>query len=340
MKDDQQKDITPGGTGDTINGGQVISYRLFNTCLSSTIPLPEVPYWPYGNPSIRVRQAASGSFDLAGFVSRHDWCTDDGRLICRSARRGDQYLLSLPGQARFLISVGGEICCFPERGMDPGLLRQLLLNQVIPRYLAHTGALLLHASAVSFPNGSTVAFVGKSGIGKSTLASYCYSQGAQIIDDDCILFRVENSQLKITGGVPTIRLYSDSLDALGYNPHDFTRYADSTEKLQMCLPAGDTPGSDPRVLDSVFLLASPSELTSRGETVHIELASGAAAMMSIMGSAFSLDPSDPDSMRRIFSQAAQLLNEGQGLKVNHLYYPRDHAELPFVLRALLNNSGG
>ena len=107
----------------------------------------------------------------------------------------------------------------------------------------------------------------------------------------------------------------------------------------MCLPAGYTPGSEPRALDALFLLGAPGEAPACDE-VRIEPAAGQAAMMAILSGAFNLDPCDPDTMTRTFSHAGWALTAGQGLRVHHLRYPREHAKLPQVLQALLEYTGG
>jgi hypothetical protein len=311
------------------------TYRIFDTIIASQIALPELPVGGGRAPFITVRLVADGQLDLAQFKTCYDWRDGGGRLICRTARRDAEYLLSFPAQASFLITSDGVISCVPVAGVGEKQVRQLLLNQVLPRYLAHTGELLLHASAVTLHNGATAAFLGNSGYGKSTLASYCQQQGAQIIDDDCILLRSGAQGVSITGGVPTIRLYPDSLRALSHDPAAFVPYVAYSDKQQMRMADGVTPGQESRALHALYLLDAPGEALA-ANAVRIEPATGRVAMMAAISSAFKLDPSDHHTTTRTFLRVTQTLNDL--LPVHHLRYPREHARLPQVLQALLDHT--
>lgn len=322
----------------TLRTGQFSeTYRIFDTLIDSDIALPELPVCRDGTPRLAIRRIEHCQHDLDGFVTRHEWLDVDGRLMCRVARRGDDYLLLLPCQASFLVGSTGVIHCGISAANDEGLARQLLLSQVLPRYLAHIGELVLHASAVELPDGRTVAFVGASGRGKSTLAAYCHQHGGRLIDDDCILLRCESQRICVTGGAPTLRLYPDSLHALGHDPAAFIPCANHSQKRQMCLREQSLPDPQPCVLDALFLLEEPRDSLVREEP-RIERARGQGAVMAILGSAFHLDPADPIAMERTFRNTAQLL--AGGLPVYHLHYHREHAQLPHVLRALQEFSGG
>lgn len=313
------------------------TYSIFDTCIRSEIPLPELPACAQSASPITIKRIASGQINVEGFHTRHEWLDGD-RLICTTARRNADCLLSFPQQADFYIQPNGDISCVPVVGVEQDIVRQLLLNQVLPRYLAHTGELVVHASAVTLPDGRTVAFLGESGYGKSTLASFCHQQGAQIIDDDCILLRSgRDGQVSIIGGVPTIRLNPDSLRALSHDPAVFAPYVGHADKRQMRLADGSTSGSVPRRLDALFLLDAPADALA-ANTVCIEPAAGQAAVKAIIGSTFSLDPSDHTVMTSTFSRVALMLREG--LSVHHLQYPREHAKLPQVLQALLKHKAG
>jgi hypothetical protein len=332
-----QRKHSPGVPQGTLREPPVpATYLLFDTPVHSQVLLPELPTLhdcPGITPTVTIRQMAASRINAEGFQTRHEWRTEQGRMVCRCLRRGTDYLLSFPQQADFLIETGGAITCLPAPGVAQGLLRHLLLNQVLPRYLAHTGEQLLHASAVTLANGKTVAFLGESGFGKSTLASYCHLRGAHFIDDDCILLRCGEGGMRIAGGVPTLRLYPDSLRALGHDPAGFTPYGDRTDKLQMSLAAQQAQVSSPVTLQALFLLGAPGDAPA-DDAVIITPAGGQIALMSLVRGAFTLDPSDKHTLRQMFQRHAQILSAG--VPVYHLNYLRAHRMLPQVLQALLS----
>ena len=312
-------------------GVRCATYRIFDLPIASRIPLPELPVVCDEAPQLAIRHRPIDPHEIGGFLRRHDWFDHGGRLLCSVARRDGDYLLSLPGEISFLLADGVGIDCCHTGASDQGLVRQALLSQVLPRYLAHTGELLLHASAVELPDGRTVAFLGASGQGKSTLASFCLQHRAQLVDDDCILLRCERRRVRIAGGAQTLRLYPDSVHALGFDVADFEPCANRAQKWQRLMPAAGL--SPPRTLSALFLLDNEGAVSPTDAALRIERAGGQAAMMALLRSAFYLDPTDPVALERTFRQGAQLL--AQGIPVYHLHYPRAHAQLPQVLQALL-----
>ena len=131
---------------------------------------------------VKLGEGDTDQFDSLGFKKTFEWCDYDGRVVCWCERRkddsdDDEYLYIFGRSATFHISAGGVISCFLHEGSSMQMLRHLLLNQIIPRYLATNGRLILHASAVTLENGKTIAFLGNSGFGKSTLVSSFHRHG-------------------------------------------------------------------------------------------------------------------------------------------------------------------
>ena len=309
-------------------------YGIFNTQLQCDFPLPDLPEVTSaeGDCEITIHLFEPGQLETDGFEMAFEWHDYDGIVICWCERRDDDYLFVFPGRTKFLITTGGEISCLMHADSEMQILRHLLLNQIIPRYLATKGHLVLHASAVILENGHSVAFLGNSGYGKSTLVSSFHRNGAWLIDDDCILLEPSGSGVKAIGGFPGIRLFPDSVNAVFNEGAGFTHYTPYSDKQQMMLRSDSESGSMvPRELDALFLLFDPSH-EDLGDEVLIEPASGSKAMLATIFSAFSLDPSDRTLITRDFVNIGQTISDH--LNVFSLRYPRDHDRLPEVRKAV------
>lgn len=91
----------------------------------------------------------------------------------------------------------------PEQSADYAAL--LLMGNVIATVLMLSGECVLHASAVEI-GGRAVAFVGHSGMGKSTLAALCCAAGARLVTDDLLRVSPEEPGAFCHRGTAAIRL--------------------------------------------------------------------------------------------------------------------------------------
>lgn len=309
-------------------------YRIFDTAVRSDFPLPELPQITGQDfaLSVRMGEGDPNQFDSQGFERAFEWSDFEERVVCWCDRKADEYLFVFPYNAAFHITSDNLITCFLKPGSDMQMLRHLLLNQIIPRYLATAGRLVLHASAVTLENGKSVAFLGNSGFGKSTLVSSFHRNGAQLINDDCILLECGKDGVTAIGGLVGIRLFPDSVNAVFNEASGFTNYTPYTDKQQLFLKeqAGDTP-PEPRVLDAMFLLNDPKKETT--DTVSIESVSGSEAMMAMIQSTFSLDPSDKKMIVHNFQNVGQAISDQLG--IYSLQYPRIHERLADVRVAVI-----
>jgi hypothetical protein len=316
-------------------------YRIFDTALHCDFPLPELPGACGEDHSISVKlgQGSPDQFQTQGYEVAFEWQGYDGGVVCWCERRyekntGDEYLYVFPGSATFHITSDGLITCFLHEDSTMQMLRHLLLNQIIPRYLATAGRLVLHASAVTLENGKSVAFLGNSGFGKSTLVSSFHRNGAQLINDDCILLECGEKGVTAIGGLVGIRLFPDSVNAVFTEAVGFTNYTSYTDKQQLFLKSqvADNP-PEPCVLDAMFLLNDPAEESD--DTICIEPVSGSEAMIAMIYSAFSLDPSDRKMIVGNFRNVGQAISERLG--IYGLQYPRKHSRLADVRAAVIKS---
>ena len=128
-----------------------------------------------------------------------------------------------------------------------------------------------------------------------------------------------------------IRLFPDSVNAVFSEAVGFTNYMPYTDKQKSFLKdEADNPHFVPCVLDAMFLLNDPKE--ELNDTVRIEPVSGSEAMMAMIYSAFSLDPSDKKIIVNNFQNVGQAI--GEHLGVYSLQYPRKHEQLSEVRAAV------
>jgi hypothetical protein len=309
-------------------------YRIFDTVVRSELPLPELPRVSGQNFTLSVRMGEGGTdqFNSRGFERAFDWCDFGERVVCWCDRKADEYLFVFPHNATFHITPDKLVTCFLQQNSSMQMLRHLLLNQVIPRYLATMGRLILHASAVTLPSGQSVAFLGNSGFGKSTLVSSFHRNGAKLINDDCILIESGKNGVTVIGGLVGIRLFPDSVNAVFNESSGFTNYTPYNDKQQLFLKEqAGTEASPPQLLDAMFLLNDP--IDDPADHIQIETVTGTEAMMAMIHGAFSLDPSDKRTIANNFQNVGQAISEQ--LDTSRLHYPRVHNRLGDVRTAII-----
>jgi HPr Serine kinase C-terminal domain len=162
-----------------------------------------------------------------------------GRIECplpldnnaqHSSRVIDQEVyLSWKSVGRFLVRGGSEIIVDPDPEVLSDRLRLFLLGPVMGVLLHQRRYLVLHASAVSI-NGGAVLFLGCKRCGKSTIAAILHARGHELIADDLVAIRVIRGQQLVLPGFPQLRLWPDSVSAIGLCPESLPRLHPELEK--------------------------------------------------------------------------------------------------------------
>ena len=107
-----------------------------------------------------------------------------------------------------------EIGIDPLEVVDADYLAHVILDHVVPRWLALRGDLVLHGGSAVMPNGHAVAFIGESGSGKSSMTTALGRHGWPVLGDDAVrLVRGEGWWL-VMPAYPGTRLLGDSRGAL------------------------------------------------------------------------------------------------------------------------------
>jgi hypothetical protein len=128
-------------------------------------------------------------------------------------------------------------------GTNDATLRHLLLDQVLPRVLAHRGHVVLHAASVRI-HERIVAIAGTTGAGKSTLAASFLIAGHPLLSDDGLLLDPGPSGTLAQPTYPSLRLWPQTVERLFAEAPTMEPMAHySTKRRLMMNPDSEDPWS-------------------------------------------------------------------------------------------------
>lgn len=206
-----------------------MNYSFHGLGLASAIPLPELR---------RSRSAGGVAIELGDHPDDsprswfHTWRLNPrargarGRTWLSFGRLDGGYLLRFHDLCDFEVRDGGNrITCRPVHELASSTLRHLLVDQVLPLVLSQRGRLVLHASAVHIDGVGTIAFAGRAGAGKSTLAAAIGRRsGCAVVTDDCLVVVTQSGATQsgdtpsggplVVPGYAGMRLWPDAAHAL------------------------------------------------------------------------------------------------------------------------------
>jgi len=315
-------------------------YRVFDLVLQSEIPLPVELSSSVEKADLFIHLRPDAAFDECRFEWFHQWKSPDGTTLIAAAKSEDEYLLRFPELADFHLSPSTSVIrVLPAGRVEDSTLAHLLLDQVIPRWQSHLGHLVVHASSVELPGGTIVGFLGRSGVGKSTLASSFFTSGARMVSDDCLMLELRN---KIVYAVPPyvgLRLWEDSRDRFFPAETGFESMAHYTSKQQLILQNGGVRGRDCSLpLKALFLLDRAEETVVADDICIEPETSGSFSAAALIESIFALDLSRGAEVQRNFQRVGEIFSSS--LLVCRLSYPREYGLLPRVREAINNVVNG
>lgn len=257
-----------------------------------------------------------------------EWLLPDGTVWTRFYRQADGgYLLRFDGLADFFISAtANHILCCPIPGVDEATSRHLYLNQVYPLALSKIGKLVFHASAIEI-NGEVIAFVGRSGRGKSTLAASFCTSGFPMLTDDGLILEEKGGDYYVTPSHPSLRLWDDSMQAIIPEDAALAPSVCYTSKNRVFTGEKIAHAEQASPLRRVYFLGE-----GLSQDVAISPLSPAEALRGWLSNSFILDVEDKLALASHFERTVALSS------VESMYfsldYPRDYSFLP-VLRDIL-----
>ena len=313
-------------------------YKIFNAVINSKLPLPELPRITQKEPLATAIffKLHDQPLTLPGKFHSFDHLYSDEaktRLVVATSRYDGCYLVQFPDMADFMLDFRrNTVHCHPSAGTPVETIRHLLLDQVLPRYMGHQGNLILHASAVVLPGGTGIIFLGKSGWGKSTIASSFHQDGARLVTDDTLLLEEKDGHLV---GIPAYagsRLWQDSADSIFPDYTDLAAVSHYSDKKRLILH-GEADALTEIEVNAIFLLSDPEQAESP-EGITIKPVHGADAIMAMIRRGFLLDAEDMGVVGRQFSSASRVASTNPA--VFSLSYPHEYDKLAELREAILD----
>jgi len=297
-------------------------YWFYGLRLRTPIPFEGLPAWPAGV------EGETWVLREAPVVERLDEYDRGGALATRPP--GDA-LVRLRRLFRMFVPAAGDATIEFLGAARPVDVEPYLLSFVAGVILHRRRRLPLHASC-GWIDGTAIAFVGRSGQGKSTLAAALARDGQQLLSDDITVVTFDEAGAALaTPGSPNLRLHEDSMGASGLDAEDFREVTTPGDKR---IRVGRQAQFSPVPLAAVIRL----EWEDVGGAPNIERLRGLAAFTPLDDVVYRL------RMARRLGAApalsAALLRLAGSTPIYRLRRPRDFAALDATISLLRRDLAG
>jgi len=181
---------------------------------------------------------------LRSHTVHQEWLDDRGELCMWATVRQDRPCLVAPGFAVYELR-DDAVYATPFRSGTEQVVEDTYWRSVLPLFLQHRGAQVLHASAIFGPHG-VVGICGRAGSGKSTLAYGLSRRGHRLwADDALVVSSVDPPRTVALAG--EMRLLPDAREYLGDVPNEITLESEVGEERSLALLVVlDVPGAAPQ----------------------------------------------------------------------------------------------
>lgn len=305
------------------------NYLFGHQILTTTLNFNELPRLNGAVTSSAIQIQLKPACQPAPFEWQHQWREADNTVTLSLALHEAGFLLRFPDLCDFIIDpVLRCIHVVSHDILDEHTLEHLLVDQVLPRFLAHEGHLLLHACAVNI-EGRTVLFLGKSGWGKSTLAALLHKAGYRLYSDDCVLLQPHGSGWQILPTYPSLRLHEDSIENIFIGDSLLSPVSEYSDKQRIAL-TNDMEQVIPS-LHAMYFLSDPDMIA---DNIQITPMRPSNTCIELIERSFRLDIGNRQHSRQLMESAAALT---QSVPAYRLSYPRDYENNTRLLDCLIHH---
>ena len=209
-----------------------------------------------------------------------------------------------------------------------------LLGVVLALWLERRGIPVLHGSC-GVIDGRAVAFLGRKGSGKTTLAAGLLATGHALLTDDLLALDATGSEVRAQPGYPMLRLEPDQINRFVGTAGSFPKVHPRFTKR--AVPVGPDFGRfhpEPAPLHRVFLPERIGDWNAAdGDPPTIEPAAPDRALLALVGHSYLEEEVHALGLAGSrFRRLAGLLDRGMG--VYRLRYPNGFEHVPAVVAAV------
>jgi hypothetical protein len=302
-------------------------YSLYGISFRSEIPLTYSECRPDRVPDVTFSLKTNRWFsEVRAGISESDM--SHGWWFTHARHADGSVFLRWPDLFEFVVSADGRaVACGRLEKATPESFQSYLLGPVLSFALVKQGYEPLHATSV-IVDGKGVAFLGRSGHGKSTLAASFLHAGHQILTDDLLLIRDIDAVPCGFPGPARIKLFPEVADRFQPLKRGRTPMNPDAQKLILSLDGREVPHG-PVPMHGFFVLDEPGDDTPG---VSVASLSARESLIAVVGATFNTRVRSAERLKRQFLAAEQWTAR---LPVRRLSYPRTLTVLDQVRRIIV-----
>lgn len=210
-------------------------------------------------------------------------------------------------------------------------VEHLLSGPVTGLAIQLQGEFVLHAAAAD-AGGYAVAMSADHGYGKSTLAAFFLREGYPLLSDDMLPIWPHGPGFVTAASVPRIKLWSDSLAAMGMVEDDHALVVSWLEKRRVAVGPGSRPSQDRLPLRAIYFLDPRDDAATSTAVTALSPKDGAFA---VLAGTYMADSLSGTRAASALDCAAGVANE---LPLRRITYHRSFENLPAIRDAILRDA--
>lgn len=209
------------------------------------------------------------------------------------------------------IKNGNEIIVNPSTNLDESFIRFFIMGYAMAILLHQRGMLVLHANAVKIKDFA-IAFLGQSGIGKSTTSLSLNKMGYDLLADDILAINFSKDFPIVLSGLPRLKLWSDVIENIEGNGHSIPTVHSNFPKLSYKITKYFSDNHVP--LKVIYLLESDKK-------IEVKEVSNQKALTELVKNTYNIRLFDDNELSDNLIQCAELVNNVQikSLKIHHSF---------------------